>query len=328
MRHYGGFTDLIDFTSDYLIALYFACRTDTGEDGRLIMIPEKPRKDLEPKESKEEYVTYTSKIEVSRLSKQSGVFVHALKGYVDLENNNGIKIITIEGKSKTDILEYLSKSHNISQKTLFDDLHGFIESQHNQLEAIKHLLSGIASVKERRYGRAIDDFSKAIELNPEYTQAYKAYNNRGSVYAIRGEHDRAIIDFNKAIELNPKHAKAYSNRGNAYRKKEKFDLAIADYSKAIELNPKYVPAYNNRGNTYHEQEKFDLAIDDYSKAIELDPEDAETYYGRGLAYATKGDYDKAIDDLDEAERLACEQNLTDLLNLIRTVRNQINNSRK
>ena len=66
-----------------------------------------------------------------------------------------------------------------------------------------------------------------------------AYNNRGVAYAKKGEYDKAITDYNKAIELNPEYARAYYNRGNAYAEKGEHDKATADYNKAIEIDPEY-----------------------------------------------------------------------------------------
>ena len=65
-----------------------------------------------------------------------------------------------------------------------------------------------------------------------------------------GRLDKAIEDYTKAIELNPQHANAYHNRGLAWSKKGDRDKAIEDYNKAIELNPQYADAYNNRGNAW------------------------------------------------------------------------------
>jgi tetratricopeptide (TPR) repeat protein len=61
----------------------------------------------------------------------------------------------------------------------------------------------------------------------------------------KGEHDHAIDDYNKAIEINPKDAAAYYNRGNAYEKKGDKARAIADFSKAIEINPNDQDAKNS-----------------------------------------------------------------------------------
>ena len=145
VRHYDGFTNLIDFTSNCLIALYFACQTHKNKNGRLIMLLEKPKEKLERKESKEDYVTYTSKIKDSRSLIQSSVFVHALEGYINLNEDN---IIPIEAQSKEVILNYLSKLHNISHETLFNDFDGFIKSKDNWLEAIKLFLEGVAHDEE------------------------------------------------------------------------------------------------------------------------------------------------------------------------------------
>ena len=79
---------------------------------------------------------------------------------------------------------------------------------------------------------------------------------------------------------------------------------------------------------HSEKGECDLAIADFNKAIELNPEDAEAHSNRGIAYADKGEHDLAIADLDQAERLAREQNLTDLLSLIRAMRSVIKTSRK
>ena len=51
------------------------------------------------------------------------------------------------------------------------------------------------SVSSRR------DYTKTLELNPEYTDVYI---NRGVAYSERKEYDRAIADYTKAIELDVK----------------------------------------------------------------------------------------------------------------------------
>src|SRR5215510_7369950 len=75
-----------------------------------------------------------------------------------------------------------------------------------------------------------------------------AYYKRGVAYQDKHEHDRAIADYTKAIEINPQYGDAYNNRGAAYQDKHKHDRAIADYTKAIEINPQYGDAYLNRGD--------------------------------------------------------------------------------
>lgn len=47
-----------------------------------------------------------------------------------------------------------------------------------------------------------------------------------------GHPGEAILDFNRAIQLQPDFPQAYTNRGNAYLRIGHFDLAIADFRQA------------------------------------------------------------------------------------------------
>ena len=152
--------------------------------------------------------------------------------------------------------------------------------------------------------RAIEAYSHAIELNPDFAEAYAC---RGVAYYEKGEYDHTIEDCNKAMQLNPKLVEAYYNRGNACYRKDKFDQAIDDYNEAIRLRSNFVEAYYNRGLTYYTQRDFDRAINDYSKAIELKPTHAVARNNRGVAYYKKGEYNRAIEDYN----LAIKQGYTD-----------------
>ncbi len=64
----------------------------------------------------------------------------------------------------------------------------------------------------KQLDKAIADFTKAIEKNPRFAEAYYF---RGLVYYDKGQYDKAISDFTKAIEINARGAEAYSKRGIA-----------------------------------------------------------------------------------------------------------------
>ncbi len=61
--------------------------------------------------------------------------------------------------------------------------------------------------------------------------------NRGLGFYEEGAYDKAILEFNQAIELDPNYADAYNWRGNMYFFKGEYDQSTADYNKAIELDP-------------------------------------------------------------------------------------------
>jgi tetratricopeptide (TPR) repeat protein len=150
------------------------------------------------------------------------------------------------------------------------------------------------------FGRAIHDYTKAIELRADFA---KAYNNRGNTYDNMRDHDRAIRDYTKAIELKPDYAEAYNNRGKAYKSMGDLGQAIRDYAKAIELKPDLAQAYNNRGNAYKSKGDSGQANRDYARAIELNPDYAEAYYNRANNYSNMGDSGRAIQDYAKAIEL-------------------------
>ena len=145
-----------------------------------------------------------------------------------------------------------------------------------------------------------------IHWGPEARQKRREaaiHNNRGVAYAEKGDYDRAIEGYTEAIQLNPDYVYAYYNRGSVYREKEDYDRAIEDFTTAINLKPDLVEAYYNRGVAYYERREFAQSIEDYSKTIELKPEFAEAYYNRGEAWLHLGEWEKAKSDLTAASSM-------------------------
>jgi len=147
---------------------------------------------------------------------------------------------------------------------------------------------------------ALADFNKGIELEPGRAELY---NNRADVYEKRGRYDLALRDYNKTIQINPTYAEAYVNRGVLYGKKRSFDLSVADFTTAIKLHPSLAPAYNNRAVVYNELDHFDLAKNDLDHAILFQKNYADAYYNRGNAYRGLKEYAVAIADYGKALNL-------------------------
>ena len=103
-----------------------------------------------------------------------------------------------------------------------------------QSESEKHLYQGAANYRAGNLEQAIADYTKAIELDPDFAVAY---NTRGFAYANSGDLEQAIADYDKAIELNPDLAVAYTNRGSAYADSGNLEQAIKDYELYLELFP-------------------------------------------------------------------------------------------
>ena len=296
LHYYGGVTNLIEFTTDSHIALFFACDGAPSEDGRVI---------LEKRDSVAGHLKQLHEPK-KRIITQKIVFVQPPKGFIIPD-----EVITIPADLKLSMLAHLRKTHGISTETIHNDLQGFIrnwnihKSAYTQFHRGKTCRKKADSVqnwgeKLKWYERAIVHYTEALELKPDFPECY---NNRGSVYADAGNFDRAIRDHTVAIKLKHDYAAAYNNRGIVYFHKRTFDKAIQDYRKAIELKSDYASAYNNLGAVYSKQGKYERAIQHYNTVVKLNPDFIDGYNNRGIAYYDKGDLDKAIKDFDKVIEL-------------------------
>jgi len=157
--------------------------------------------------------------------------------------------------------------------------------------------SGFDKYLHSDYDGAIADYTKAIETNPKYSEAYC---NRGNSKLLKRDYDGAYADGNQAIVLEPKNAEAYSVRGQAKSGKSDYDGAIADFNQAISLRPSS-SYFTHRAFAKRSKHDLDGAIVDFTKAIELNPTDPDTLYQwRGEAKRLKYDLDGAIADYTQA----------------------------
>ncbi|CAI8006378.1 hypothetical protein GBAR_LOCUS4677 [Geodia barretti] len=122
MQHYGGKTNLIDFTTDCFVALFFACEQFASENGRIIC----QRKELISPSIKEPPEP------INRVVAQKSIFVRPSKGFI---NPNEDDVINIPANIKVPMLEHLQMAHDISTETIYNDIHGFIRYQNDHLEA-------------------------------------------------------------------------------------------------------------------------------------------------------------------------------------------------
>ena len=135
IQHYGGKTNLIDFTKDYLIALFMACDDSPDDDGRII---------LQEKEFIKPYIEEPYE-PMNRVIAQKSVFVRHPDGFIQPDENN---IINIKSDLKQSMLKHLRYSHDISVETIYNDIHGFVKDQKNHMQFYKTIYEGIVQKKK------------------------------------------------------------------------------------------------------------------------------------------------------------------------------------
>lgn len=123
---------------------------------------------------------------------------------------------------------------------------------------------------------------------------------QGLEYQEQGQLDLAVNEYSQAIDLYPEFAAAYVNRGNIYLERGDFAGAIENYDEAIELDPVNYQAFCNRASARLYMGEYELGLHDLDEAIRLEPEQSFAYFLRGLAYADLWEDDLAVADLQLA----------------------------
>lgn len=200
----------------------------------------------------------------------------------------------------------------------YRQMHGEDEKRKKQEEAVhisqiraeSYTNAGLQDVFNHNYEDALHDYTQAIEIRPDYADAYF---HRAYVYRDTGHLDQAIADYTQAIKNKPEYAEAYFERANVYSRNVDDNKAIEDYTTAIKLKPDYWNAYLNRGFTYESNGKFDEAINDYNQIISSSSDQfkANAYLRRGSAYLSMKDRDRAAADFQKAIELTADPAIRD-----------------
>jgi tetratricopeptide (TPR) repeat protein len=165
------------------------------------------------------------------------------------------------------------------------------------------------------YKAAIENYKKAIEINPHDSVPY--YNRGNAKYQLQ-DYIGAAKDFSTAIRIDPRYASAYNNRANVKYQLMDYLGVIADSSIALEINPKHTEALHIKGLSKSILQDYSGAVADLTALLEIDPKHAWAYYHRGIAKIHLGQNDSGCSDFRKAHDLG----LADAFEMIKKYCNQ------
>jgi len=103
------------------------------------------------------------------------------------------------------------------------------------------------------------------------TEQADYYVNRGNAFADKKDYGRAIADYNKAIELDPQNAYAYNGRADTLREAGKPAQGLPDAERALQLDSNNAEFWDTRAQIFAALGRRQEAIADYRRALALDP---------------------------------------------------------
>jgi tetratricopeptide (TPR) repeat protein len=143
--------------------------------------------------------------------------------------------------------------------------------------------------------RAILSLSKAVEIDPDYADAWF---NLGIAYALVEKRDAEISGMTPTPvpgESTPKPAKPNSQKA--------FEKAVAAYEKIIDADPDNHQAYFNLGLARNKLNEDEAAARALRQAVKLNPEDTEYQTELGAILIKLAQYREAIGPLKKALEL-------------------------
>ncbi len=126
-----------------------------------------------------------------------------------------------------------------------------------------------------RFKHATDAYQKAVEIEPDYIEAYM---NKGLAAMQAGQITDAHSAFERAAILDPTNAEIFYNLGVIREKLGRPGQATTAYTRAIALRPNWAEAYFNLGKAHRDNGEKTAAIQAYTRFIELwrgDPQAAQ-----------------------------------------------------
>ncbi len=166
----------------------------------------------------------------------------------------------------------------------------------NAQNAKQYYKTGLTFVEARNYQDAIIQFSKAIEINPDYTEAYI---ERAKSYRAINENEKAVEDYERALIFEKKKDELYLEASAVNLLLKRYDRALEFVKEAIRINSKSEEAYRLQCQILTGKEDYSNALVAINKALAL-KENAENLYHRGQVSELMKNYNQAETDYEKA----------------------------
>ena len=160
----------------------------------------------------------------------------------------------------------------------------------------------------------IEELTNEIKLDPNNAELYvqRGFMYWNYFSTNENELDKALADFSKAVEIDPNQASGYRGLAHVHKHMRRFDKSIEAFSKAIEIDPNNASAYIERAIIYQDLGQYNKAMEGYEKVMKLESDASDflviAYRRRAECYTKLGQHDKALQDLDKAVEFAKETN--------------------
>uniref|UniRef100_A0A5F8GNR0 Tetratricopeptide repeat domain 6 n=1 Tax=Monodelphis domestica TaxID=13616 RepID=A0A5F8GNR0_MONDO len=162
---------------------------------------------------------------------------------------------------------------------------------------------GLIYTELKMTANALADFREAMHISEDNASLFQA---AGICHHRIGEYEEAVCSFTRVIELNPFFVDAYVGRGNSYMEyghEAAERQAQKDFLKALHFNPAHLNARISFGYNLQGKGKFQKAWNQFTICVDIDPGNYQAYEGRGIVCLQMGNNFAAIQDINSALKI-------------------------
>lgn len=160
----------------------------------------------------------------------------------------------------------------------------------------KFLKAGETFIENGNYADAIVQFSRAVELDPDFNDAYVA---RGLAYMEMKDFEKAKADFERALVFDDKDENILYNLGRVHNEMGEYETALNYLNRATDRAKREFMLYPEKARSLMALKDYERAVRVADTALLLKSEET-AYYQRGQIYEALDNLIRARDDYEKA----------------------------
>ncbi len=237
-------------------------------------------------------------------TKVGDVFATDVK-VLDVETKKIMKSTSIKGEGVESILRIqidelsreISRGVGIPEKEIKASLAWIKDVATDSMEAYRYYMEGVEYYRRYYHDEARKSLERAVELDPEFAQAYLFLAWANGWLADYGARNSAIEKAKALSKKTTEKVRLYIEANYARDIMRDQEQRFTILQKMTIKFPKEKRARFSLGEYYWDNNVFNKAIEEFHKALELDPDFNEVHNRLGYAYGEMGNYEKSIEHM-------------------------------
>jgi tetratricopeptide (TPR) repeat protein len=182
-----------------------------------------------------------------------------------------------------------------------------------------HISWGKDYLRGHNFVRAIENFSKALELDSTIVEVHYYL---GNAYLQNQDAENAMIHYETTIKMDSTYSEAAYRLGTIYLNKEAYDQAITLFTRLIKKEPDNFNYYLYAGIAYQNGEQLDEALAVYEQGHIINADEPRFCEYMGKIYYQQEQYQLAVDNFEEVDKIQSEN--IEILQYMSACYNQLN----